>query len=677
MASLLNKQNRRIQSVSFFRKTAAVCAAASVLLINMPVFGAAAADSHYKATAPFSVENGVLTLADGQKWYRVNEFENERDYIICVNDVEGRQVMLTAADNRSSEYIWHYFRRTMVTSVAPEYTTLSSDSFRLTYHDGELYTAANWWTEGDSAWECDGKCLSYNENGSLHYLRYSGDSFSCTDDAAEASQVCIYSKGEELSRCIGRQPAAESYVIESSGYAAPVFSIELSDNDITADSIKWFVDGEEQAAQGMSFTAECLVGKPVGVHHVSCLVEGHDAENIHYRERSAEAAFVIAKGVISDSVMTFSDIHEEYQLIDRAIERIMDRTGGYIPSLLICTGDLVNGPTVDKDIMLSRYYPQIVSHLGGLDAVFVSGNHDSGEAASVMSASAALGAENNTPFGGRIFRGTSADVRSNGRNSRSAKGITVYGLNFESSLYHSGGEYTYSYDRAIKDVERFLKSTAEDYNGELVIISAHSGLHVLGLQPQSVNAVGRSIGKWIGENQYNIDRSYELAELINSYARKYDMDIMYLFGHDHSRAETEFILSDGDSLVSTEKYNKMSYDTQELSFTYGHAGYLSTSIGSADAHFSFIYRDGDHYSYDIMDIDGNIIRRRDIMAKSDFHEPVVTSAAVTPVESALASTTRAKAAADSPKTGDRTSAVIAFIPAAVLVLLVTMKKKER
>ena len=155
------------------------------------------------------------------------------------------------------------------------------------------------------------------------------------------------------------------------------------------------------------------------------------------------------------------------------------------------------------------------------------------------------------------------------------------------------------------------------------------------------------------------------------------MDIMYLFGHDHSRAETEFILSDGDSLVSTEKYRKMSYDTQELSFTYGHAGYLSTSIGSADAHFSFIYRDGDHYSYDIMDIDGNIVRRRDIMAKSDFHEPVVTSAAATPGESASASTTRAKAAADSPKTGDRKSAVIAFIPAAVLVLLVTMKKKER
>ncbi|MCR4638135.1 metallophosphoesterase [Ruminococcus sp.] len=665
--------------MDIFKKITMITAAAALCSFSIHLCTYAADEPCYTVTAPQSEENGVLTLADGQKWYRVNSFEDENDYIISVMDSDGSKKIFTAEDSRSSEYIWHYFRRTMVTSVAPEYTSLSSSSFRLTYHEGQLYTSSNWWTDGDSVWDYSGGTLSYNENGSIHYLKYDEDShepFSCTDNAAEAAQVCIYARGEQLSRCIGKQPAADSYVIEGSGYAAPRFSVELSDKNIITDSVKWFVDGEEQDCAGLAFTADSLRGKPVGVHHVGCLVEGHDADGVHYRERSAEAAFVIAKGVLPDSFMSFSDIHEQYEFIDKAIEKIMESTDGYIPSLVVCTGDLVNGPTADKDRMLSRYYPQIVSHLGGLDAVFVSGNHDSGEAASIMSVRAGLGADKDNGFGGgQIFRGISEGVRENGRNSRFAKGITVYGMNFENALYQSGGEFAYSYDRTLKDLDSFLKKTAESYNGELVVISAHSGLHVLGLQPESVNANGRSIGKWIGENQYNVDYSYELARLINSYAEKYHMDIMYLFGHDHSRGETEFILSDGDTLISTEKYGDMSYDSQKLSFTYGHAGFLSTTIGSANARFSFIYRDGEHYSYNIMNLDGDTVLHRDITAKSTFREPAVTTASSAVTTTAL--TSKAKMSADSPKTGDRTSAVIAFIPAAVLVLLVTMKKKER
>lgn len=660
-----------------FKKTAAA-AAAAVISLSFDLCANAADEGHYIVTAPLSEEMGVLTLADGEKWYKVNSFEDENDYIICVKGSDGRQVIFTAADDDYREYVWHYYRRTMVTSVAPRYTTLSSRSFYLTYHEGQLYTASNWWNDGESVWDISGGALSYNENGTMHYLKYTEDSdrpFSCTDDLGEAAQVCIYAKGDQLSRCISRQPAAESYVLEGSGYAAPVFSVGLSEKDIVTDSVKWFVDGKEQDCAELTFTADTLVNKPVGVHRVGCLIEGHDSQGFHYRERSADAAFVIAKGVLPDSFMSFSDIHEQYEFIDRAIEKIMERTGGYIPSLIVCSGDLANGPTVDKDTMLGRYYPQIVSHLGGLDAVFVSGNHDSGEAASIMSSRAGLGADGDTSgAGGQIFRGLSDGVKNKGRNSRYAKGITVYGLNFESALYCNNGEYTYSYDRTIKELDSFLKKTAENYNGELVVISAHSGIHVLGLQPQSVNANGNSIGKWIGENQYNIDCSYELAQLINSYVKKYDMDIMYLFGHDHSRAETEFILSDGDTLVSTEKYSDMSYNTQELSFTYGHSGFLSTTIGSANARYSFIYRDGDHYSYDIMNLDGNIVRSRKIAAKSTFREPVVTTVSSSAAASSV--TTKAKTSADSPKTGDRSAAVLAFVPVAVLALLLSIKKKD-
>ena len=55
----------------------------------------------------------------------------------------------------------------------------------------------------------------------------------------------------------------------------------------------------------MNFTAESLKDKPAGVHSVSCEITAHDSDNVFYRERSADAAFVIAKGVKPESIMTW------------------------------------------------------------------------------------------------------------------------------------------------------------------------------------------------------------------------------------------------------------------------------------------------------------------------------------------------------------------------------------
>ena len=178
--------------MDIFKKAAALTFAAAVFSLSLPVCASAAGDSYFTVTAPLSEENGVLTLSDGQKWYKVNSFEDENDYIICVKGNDGQQKIFTAEDDRSSEYIWHYYRETMVTSVAPRYTSLSSSSFRLTYHEGQLYTASNWWNDGDSVWDYSGGTLSYNGNGKMHYLRYSEDSaspVSVTDNASEAAQV--------------------------------------------------------------------------------------------------------------------------------------------------------------------------------------------------------------------------------------------------------------------------------------------------------------------------------------------------------------------------------------------------------------------------------------------------------------------------------------------------------
>lgn len=663
--------------MTIHKKLAALAAAASLLLFSLPVQSFSANEPYYTVTAPISEENGVLTIDNGEKWYKVNSFEDENDYIICVNGTDGKQVMLTASDDSTNEYVWHFYRRILVTNTAPRLTQLYSSSFQLTCHDDQLYAISNWWNDGDSVWSYSGGTLSYKSGDDIRYLRYSENSstpFDFTDNAEEAAQVSIYAKGQQLSRCISGQPAADSYVIEGSGYKAPVFSVTLSDKSIITDSIRWFTDGREQSCTELTFTADGLKDQPAGVHHVSCLIEGHDADGFYYREKSAEAAFIIAKGVIPNSFMSFSDIHEEYDLIGSAAEKIIERTGGYIPSLVVCSGDLVHGPTVDKDTMLSYYYPRIVSALGGLDTVFVSGNHDSGEAASIMSASARLGAERSPSAPcGQIFKGTSEAAEKNGKNSRFAKGITVYGLNFDAAAYYRNGEYSYSYDRVIDELESFLKKTAEDYHGELVVISAHSGLHVLGVQPDSVNSRGTSIGKWIGENQYNVDRSYDLANLINSYAEKYNMDILYLFGHDHSRQEEEFILSDGDVLLSTKSYSDMSYGALPLSFTYGHSGYLSTSIGNARAHFSFIYQDGDKYVYDILSTEGEEILHREIPAKSEFKEPLVTTAS-TAAASAPVSTAKNS---DSPKTGDSSGLISIAFPAALLALVLSMRKKPK
>lgn len=668
--------------MKLLKKAAAFSAAAVIFSLYLPFQAQRAKADHYTAVAPLGVENGVLTLNSGEKWYKVNEFENENDYIITVKGSDDNEVMLTASNDSISEYIWHYYRRTMVTSVAPEYITLSSRSFYLINHENELYTVSNWWNDGDVGWDYRNGSLCCMQNGTTSYLRYSEGNdvpFSCTDDPAEAAEVSLYSKSEYLSRCIAEQPSADSYVIEGSGYAAPKFSVKLRSDDITVDHISWFVDDKLQTCAELSFTADCLTDKKTGIHKVNCIIEAHDGQNIHYRERSADAAFIIAKGVISDSVMTFSDVHEQYFFITEAIKKIMEQTDGYIPALVICTGDLVNGPTASRDIMLERYYPQIVSYLGGIDAVFVSGNHDSGEAASIMSDKAGLGAENDlSPYGGQIFKGTSQNAALHGKSSRFAKGITVYGLNFEASLDKNNGEFTYSYDRTIEKLDSFLKKTAEDYHGELVIISAHSGLHVLGVQPESMTSYGVQVSQWIGENQYNIDNSYKLAELINSYAEKYDMDIMYLFGHDHSRQESELLMTDGDILRSTVKYSERSYDTQPLSFTYAHSGYLSTTIGSANAHFSFIYRNGDKFSFDLMHTSYDDIRHTDIKAKNTFKEPVVTATSTTSATMTVKTTAAvasAKKASDSPATGDSFGIAGIAVPA-VILLVISIRKKS-
>ena len=612
--------------------------------ICLPFSPAAAASPLFSVIAVQQETDGILTLENGETWYKVRHFEDDADYILTVKNKAGEQQILALKNAVSTRYIWNYYRYTMTTSTAPRIAILSSGSWLLSAEDGRLTAYYSGNSASDRTWSHEDTALCYCENGAEQYLKYDEDAdapFSLTADKAEASEVILYSRPQTQERCIVRQPAAESYVTEGSGYPAPFFSVGLA--DVTADSIQWFVDGEAQPCSAPEFTADCLTDLPAGVHRVSCLAEAHDSDHVHYHEQSADAAFVIAKGVVPDSILTFSDVHEEYGLITNAIETVIAKTGGYIPSLIICTGDLVNGPTVEKERELNRYFPQILSHLGGLDTVFVAGNHDSAEAASIMSDAAGLHTDRalNTN-GGMLFDGASEAVWLNGTNSRSAPGIITYGIHYDAAIRKRADGILYTYEDTVRDMNRFLQETAEHYHGELVVISAHSGLHVIGKQPESVNYIHAPLTPWLGENMYNVDCSYELAQTINRYAEQYDMNILYLFGHDHSRSETELFLTDGDRLIAPKHYADRSSGTLTLHFTYAHAGYLSSVIGCADQNFTFIYRDGERFSYDLMHTGGEIVHHAEFASKHPYEAPVTTE---TTPETAIPETTAAKSVA--------------------------------
>ncbi|WP_297961347.1 metallophosphoesterase family protein [uncultured Ruminococcus sp.] len=652
-------------------KTGAAAAALVMICILTAIFPSLSAEAAgYEAFLPQSEEKGVLTLENGEKWYRVNGFVDGNEYVITALRSDGGQAILAAVDGNNIKNVWTYSREIMSTSVSPRRTFLRSGSMDLSCHESQLYVYAVWYVEGDMIWDyIDGR-LCYKENDNMYYLTYDENSeapFSCTDDPHKAAAVNIYARGEQLSRCIKVHPSSESYVTEGSGYAAPVYTAELLRSDIVVDSVRWFIDGEEQSCGGLTFTADCLRDRPAGVYRVSCIIEGHDDNDFYYKEKSADAGFAVAKGVVPDSVMTFSDIHEEYGLITEAVERVMQRTGGYIPSLIVCTGDMVYGPEAAEETMLSQFYPRMVPCVCGIDAVYVSGNHDSGAAASVMSAAAGLGADSKLPAsGGPVFIGTSAAVKENGTSSLSAKGLIVYGLNYEAVIDRSGEKPYYTYANAITELDAFLKKTAEDYHGELVIISAHPGLHSLGIQKGSVKPNGFEVSQWAGGNMYNVDRSYDMVSLINSYAEKYDMDILYLFGHNHSRREVEFCMKDGDAITSTKNFADQSVGTQTLRFTYAHSGYLSTVIGCADSSFSFIRREGDVIKGELLSTAGDGVRSWEAAARwapaADETASATTSAA-------------AAGAADSPKTGYNGTAVYGLAAAAALMLL--SKRKRR
>lgn len=412
-------------------------------------------------------------------------------------------------------------------------------------------------------------------------------------------------KKDELAPVIVSQPEAVRYVIEGSRYAAPEFSVsaQLPDTVVSGSAVfEWFINDESvrNAEEYEVFNTEIctstfnalpLLNKPCGVYRVYCKVSCY-AEESEHSVNSYESAFIVCKGIKENCFVTFSDVHQTFSNVSQTIGDCIINNNGYIPSLVICSGDWVNHVHYmgDSEEFYQKTADELIYRislqLGGIDTVYVSGNHDNGKAAAEATRTAELGAEADYNGVGIIYAG---------------KALVVIGMNYENAVTVDSDSRVISadYETVIPDLRSALETVKKEHSNKIVAISAHSGLHVLGIQPESVQSGTK---EWSGSFEYNIDNADKIVELLNEYSE--DMDIIYFFGHDHSKGEREFVLLPGDTIISTTNYDDKTYSTHTLGFTYGHAGYLTDGINGKE-YYSFVSWDKNYITRIMYKADGS------------------------------------------------------------------------
>lgn len=400
--------------------------------------------------------------------------------------------------------------------------------------------------------------------------------FGCSQNESDAAEISLYTYGE-LNPCDVRMSADFDYHILGDEVSVALPSVTYrSDLDHTKAVWNIWNDGNDYDSPEAVQTALSAITQP-GVYPVTVTVSGvlkNSGDIIYCCETSSPQNYIAASGILENSVFTFSDVHMEFPAIGNAVRDIMAISGGKIPSLVVCTGDWANGRGITYEYTKNTILPLIDAQLCGIDTVYVAGNHESGKAASEATIERNIGADASFEKGyGVIFRSSSEGAIANGRTSRHAADLAVYGINYD-AMYDSAGHP--SYTNIISDVKAFLEDAARRSPDTLVLISAHAGTHV--------------ISDWAGGANYNIDDSFLLVEAINEMARTYNLDVMFLFGHDHSRNEKEFILQRGQTITSPVYYrskdDKQAKD-EILCYSYAHAGYLTSSIGG-NQHYSLI-----------------------------------------------------------------------------------------
>ena len=398
--------------------------------------------------------------------------------------------------------------------------------------------------------------------------------FTAVKESVDAAAVRLRTDGSlGGGDIIGGAPSVAAPVIHG-GRRVPEQKFTIETRNIPQDAeYRWLMDGELLSGEKelVIRNAESL---SVGVHEINCEISFTDEFGTSFGRSSWTTNFIVCSGILENSLLTFSDVHEKFENIGGAIAEIMSENDGKIPALVVCTGDWTNvHPSADADMVNNFHIPMLKAAIGGIDTVFVSGNHEPSEPAVSANEATGLGYDGS----GVIFRSDPHRLGTSGK----IRGLIVFGINYDDVVINDkdsagkapeppgGSTKRCSYENVLPKLETFLETLAADYHGETILISSHTGLHVLGMLAEST-----ANQEWAGDANYNLDKSAEMVELLNSYADEYGMKITFLFGHDHSKGEAEFLLKTGDEIVSTVSFTDQTTERQSLSFTYGHAGFL-------------------------------------------------------------------------------------------------------
>lgn len=372
------------------------------------------------------------------------------------------------------------------------------------------------------------------------------------------------------------QPDVIPWVLADSDYEAPTLTVCVKPaEEIKADSIlfQWKTGDEplgdpiavpvdDTGCAACTLTGEALQGKPVGVYPVYCeavpVVHGTASGT---PVQSWTTNLIVCRGIQEGCVLTFSDLHESWDNLGVALENTLETNNGYLPACIIATGDFANdryaGDVQElQEAFTERILNRVRLQLAGLNTFWVAGNHDNLQAVS------AANAEFTPP-----------------------EGFALLELDYEKTA--DGGE------SFREELQTELEEICERNQNVWVILSAHTGLHVIGVDPDSAASGAKARS---GGSKYNLPESSEIVKILNDYAER-GLNLIYLFGHNHTQKETEFLKSPGQIIVSTDNAASGTYEMKTIQFYYGHAGYLTHTKNG-------------HMSYTVLTTDGNEINIR-------------------------------------------------------------------
>ena len=369
------------------------------------------------------------------------------------------------------------------------------------------------------------------------------------------------------------QPDVIPWVLADSDYEAPTLTVCVKPaEEIKADSIlfQWKTDDrllgdpitvpvDDTGCAVCTLVAEKLQGKSVGVYRVYCeAVPVVDGAVSGKAVQSWTTNLIVCRGIQEGCVLAFSDLHESWDNLGTALEHTLETNDGYLPACIIATGDFANDRYAgDAQELQETFTEKIMNRvrlqLADLNTFWVAGNHDNLQAVS------AANAEFTPP-----------------------EGFVLLELDYEKTT--AGGE------SFREELQTELEEICASNQNVWVILSAHTGLHTIGVDPDSAASGAKA---WSGGNGYNLPESSEIVKMLNDYAAR-GLNLIYLFGHNHTQKEAEFLKSPGQTIISTDDATLGTYETNTLQFYYGHAGYLTHTKNG-------------HMSYTILTTDDNEI----------------------------------------------------------------------